>query len=181
MSAPQVWRLVPHPARPSVAVSAVDVRVGRAGGALRLDFLVSGAAALVIPPPATPARADELWRTTCFELFVRTPEGGYCEFNFSPSGRWAAYRFAGYRAGMAPLDLDAAPVIVGQREAGSYRLEAQLTLPAAVASAREIGLSAVIEEAEGARSFWALAHGADQPDFHDPACFTAELPAASAP
>ena len=35
-------------------------------------------------------RADELWRTTCFELFLR-PDGGrgYVELNLSPSERWA--------------------------------------------------------------------------------------------
>jgi hypothetical protein len=36
---------------------------------------------------------------------------------------------------------------------------------------------AVIEEEGGALSYWALAHPADKPDFHDPACFTATLPA----
>jgi hypothetical protein len=40
-----------------------------------------------------------------------------------------------------------------------------------------MNLAAVIEEASGVKSYWALAHRADQPDFHDPACFVAELPA----
>ena len=43
------------------------------------------------------------------------------------------------------------------------------SLPAAA------NFTAVIEEKGGARSFWALAHPAAKPDFHDPACFTAEL------
>ena len=43
-------------------------------------------AKLVIPPPATPDRTDELWRTTCFELFVAGEGDGYREFNLSPSG-----------------------------------------------------------------------------------------------
>ena len=33
----------------------------------------------------------------------------------------------------------------------------------------------IIEEVGGAKSYWALGHGGDKPDFHDPACFTARL------
>ena len=39
-------------------------------------------------------------------MFIRPEDGeGYYEFNFSPSGEWAAYRFSGYREGMADLPL----------------------------------------------------------------------------
>lgn len=44
--------------------------------------------------------------------------------------------------------------------------------------AAKIGLSAVIEETDGTKSYWALAHPDGPPDFHDPACFVLELPAA---
>ena len=41
----------------------------------------------------------------------------------------------------------------------------------------DLGLSAVLEEKDGTKSYWALAHpNADKPDFHDPACFAAHLP-----
>ena len=58
---------------------------------------------LILPAyVANGPRADGLWQTTCFELFVRHPDQrGYFEFNFSPSTQWAAYRFSGYREGMA--------------------------------------------------------------------------------
>ena len=39
----------------------------------------------------------------------------------------------------------------------------------------ELGLSAVIEEQDGTKSYWALAHPDGPPDFHDPACFAASL------
>ena len=43
-----------------------------------------------------------------------------------------------------------------------------------------MGLCAVIEEKDGTKSYWALAHPpGDKPDFHDPACFALELPAAT--
>ena len=41
----------------------------------------------------------------------------------------------------------------------------------------ELGLSAVLEEKDGTKSYWALAHPeGDRPDFHDPVCFAARLP-----
>ena len=40
-----------------------------------------------------------------------------------------------------------------------------------------LGLSAILEEQDGTKSYWALAHPpGDKPDFHDPACFAAHLP-----
>ena len=41
-----------------------------------------------------------------------------------------------------------------------------------------LGLSAVIEETTGRKSFWALAHPPGKADFHHPDCFAFELPAA---
>ena len=35
---------------------------------------------------------------------------------------------------------------------------------------------AVLEEKDGTKSYWALAHAADKPDFHHPDCFVAKLP-----
>ena len=40
----------------------------------------------------------------------------------------------------------------------------------------DIGLSAVIEEIDGTKSYWALAHGNGPPDFHNPTCFAYHLP-----
>jgi hypothetical protein len=43
-----------------------------------------------------------------------------------------------------------------------------------------MGISAVIEEQGGVKSYWALAHSDAKPDFHAPACFAATLPAPDA-
>ena len=133
--------------------------------------MVNGLHALRLPGFAGTGRADNLWQTTCFELFVRNSnDNGYREFNFSPSQRWAAYRFEGYREGMAQLDLAAGPQIV--TESGDELFVQTVWLARAdVANVVAIGLCAVIEELNGRKSFWALAHGRDEPDFHDPACF----------
>ena len=39
----------------------------------------------------------------------------------------------------------------------------------------QLGLSAVLEEVDGTKSYWALTHPGDKPDFHHPDCFAAKL------
>jgi hypothetical protein len=39
-----------------------------------------------------------------------------------------------------------------------------------------LGLAAILEEQDGTKSYWALAHpDAEKPDFHHPDCFAAQL------
>ncbi len=118
-------QLTPHPDTPSDAVVAIAVEIARPDPAiLSLRYSLTGAVArLAIPSPAAPQRTDELWRHTCFEAFLRPetlsgPGEAYVEFNFAPSTQWAAYRFTGYREGMAPAPV-AAPCI--ERRASTSR------------------------------------------------------------
>ena len=99
----QTHQLIAHPSHPARRVETVTARVlGADDSWLRLRWRIDGAQALAVPPFAGKGRADGLWQTTCFELFLR-PQGGqaYCEFNLSPSERWAAYDFPTYREGMS--------------------------------------------------------------------------------
>ena len=132
---------------------------------------------LVLPPVTAPARVDELWRHTCFEAFIRAaPGGSYYEFNFAPSTQWAAYRFDGYRSGMRVAAEIGAPKIEVESTRECYTLRASLELPELPSSSGwRLALSAVIEEANGRKSFWALAHPPGKPDFHHPDCFAGEL------
>ena len=175
--------LVPHPATPpSGPEFKVWVNVDHAGslGATASTNIWFGIGApssrFVISDPTEDAgRAENLWETTCFEAFLRGDEGqGYREWNFAPSGDWAAYDFSSYREGRS--DAEVAPPYV--------RLEDNMTwwaLGATIAVDAEpdwqLGLSAILEEKGGTKSYWAIAHpeGA-KPDFHDPACFAAHLP-----
>lgn len=133
---------------------------------------------LRLPAPiANAGPADGLWRHTCFEVFVaRHGSSAYREFNFSPSGEWAAYTFTGYRAGMLPLQLHRPPELRWQREAGRLELLAILAADAlsADAGAVRLALSAVIEEQSGTITYWALNHPAGKPDFHHPESFALE-------
>ncbi len=168
-----------HPDSLCTAVTGVDVDVARPhAGGLSLSYIVTGKIGdLRLPPVVAPARADELWRNTCFEAFIRAaPGAAYYEFNFAPSTQWAAYRFDGYRTGMRVAAGIGAPRIEVQLEPQCFTLRARLDLWDG-----RLGLSAVIEESNGRKSYWALAHPPGKADFHHADCFALELPQAQQP
>jgi hypothetical protein len=168
-----------HPANPPQTVKSVTARIiGTDASWLRLRWRIEGAQTLVVPPFAGKGRADDLWQTTCFELFLM-PDGGsaYCEFNLSPSERWAAYDFTGYREGMADRPLEREPQGTMRLGSAFAIFDSAIPLSALPPGESRMNLTAVIEEQGGVKSYWALAHPAEKPDFHDPACFLATLPA----
>ena len=94
--------LVPHPSTPpadplfKVWVTVDHAGAGRGRDDQHLVRVGAPADRFVIPKLSEPWRADELWQTTCFEAFLRAADGdGYREWNFAPSGNWAAYDFTG--------------------------------------------------------------------------------------
>lgn len=165
--------LTPHPDSPASPVTAVHASVRRIGDDLLLSYEAVGALdRLRLPPPAE-GWADALWRHTCFEAFVADAEGdGYTEVNVAPSSQWAVYRFTGYRQGMTPAEAPAPDVRVA---IGPQRLDVAVRLSGLSGGAR-LGLSAVIEDAEGRCSYWALRHRPGPPDFHHPETFVLALP-----
>jgi hypothetical protein len=172
-----------HPDFPSAAVSGIEVDVVRRPGRVELQYRVTGKTdALRLPPFVTSARTDELWKHTCFEAFIRPASAdAYFEFNFAPSTQWAAYGFTRTREGMH--NADATPDrIKAEKGAALYTLDGVLDLtriPALLeATPWHLNLTAVTEETDGRKSYWALAHPTGKPDFHNPDCFVLELPAA---
>ena len=164
-----------HPATPCAALRGITASVERSSqGALRVAFALDGdIERLRIPPPGTPRAAERLWQHTCCEVFIaRDGVPGYREFNFSPSGEWAAYAFARYREG-SQLDQVPAPEIAVRRGRERFELEASIAL--AEKRTLRIGLAAVIEEDNGALSYWALKHAPGKPDFHHPQAFALGL------
>ncbi|WP_427968951.1 DOMON-like domain-containing protein [Altererythrobacter sp.] len=173
----QAYRLIPHPAHPSESVTAIEARIGDDDpNWLLLRWRVEDAGALILPAIGSKSRADGLWQTTCFELFLR-PDGGeeYHEWNLSPSRQWNAYRFTGYREGMEGLSVARAPDCMMRPGSKFAIFDAAIPRAALPMGPCVVGLSAVIEEQGGAKSYWALAHPQGKPDFHDSACFAATL------
>lgn len=143
---------------------------------LTLRWKAEGAGQIVLPSFAGTGRADGLWQATCFEFFVRTAGApNYSEFNLSPSEQWAAYDFTDYRAGMAERPVPRAPVCTPRRGTSVLIFDAAIPATALPPLPWHYGLTAVIEEAGGVKSYWAMAHFPRKPDFHDPACFAASL------
>ena len=100
---------------------------------------------------------------------------GYREFNFSPSGEWAAYAFRDYREG-GELEGEPAPGIVVRRTMHRLELDAEIRqdfLPSG--RSLRLGLAAVVEDADGGLSYWALHHAPGKADFHHPDAFALQL------
>jgi hypothetical protein len=181
--------LRPHPSSaPHAQALGVEAEwrwFGPHAHALEIEYRILGdASVLRLPLAAVVAeRRDGLWRHSCAELFVaEEPDGaGYREFNFSPSGHWAAYEFDGYRSGMRPHDWAGAPprcvLAAAGAAAGAVVLRVTLeraALPAAAARLA-LGPTVVLEALDGGFSFWALRHPPGRPDFHHPDVRSATL------
>lgn len=177
-----------HPDSPCAAVTSIEVEVTRPrSDHLELSYIVTGQmSGIRMPAVVAASRGEKLWQHTCFEVFVRASSGaGYYEFNFSPSTQWAAYRFGNHRSGMSlPAEVDGF-AIDGQGDSGRYILQTSLELDRLSGLARTenwlLGLSVIIEEASGQKSYWALAHPPGKPDFHHADCFTHRISLAVQP
>lgn len=175
--------LTVHPAAPDPAVRSLVAEIGWRPQHALLSLLFrmqAETASLRLPPSRPVRRADGLWQHTCFEAFVRAADAAsYHEFNFSTSGEWAAYSFDAPRAGMRPVPHLESPRIGVLHGQGVVDVSVELGLGAfgdlTGAPRLELGLAAVIERNDGRKSFWALQHAADRPDFHDPATFAVQL------
>ena len=170
---PHTVALTCHPSTPSAAVRGLtaSARIGGAGKlAVRFD-LDADLGRIVVPHLAAPAHREELWKHTCFELFVALPDvDAYCEMNFSPSTEWAMYGFVGYRRGLSLITPQHPPRVAVRPTPRSLVVEAiihleELPTPAPGQSLRA-ALAAVIEETDGRLTYWAITHPSALPDFH---------------
>ena len=174
-------RLTPHPASPRSPVHEIVVGAARHDDALLLNYRIVGElGAMRMPELRPPVHTDNLWRQTCFEAFTgATSSSEYCEYNFSPSGAWAAYHFSAYREGMAPLLKGAPPELVRSTGGETVELAVSLDLSWLTKSfagrGLRLGLAAVIEDKAQVLSYWALKHPAEKPDFHHAGSFVVEL------
>lgn len=189
-----------HPQTPASAVTSVSYELAMEHtGSWRLSCIIGcPPKGLRLPASTEPQRRDGLWRSTCFEaFFLDEASGAYVEFNFSPSGEWAAYQFSSYRQEPADLDCPSPQIITSapkqavdalKRLAETYGLDpAMVDLlqplggdevpqfgisatmegpPLAGGGSWRLALSAVIEETDGTKSYWALRHPPGPPDFH---------------
>ena len=179
-----------HPHAPCPAIRAFSARLHRsAPDRLELQYRIDGDIAELLIPALTHdqagrTRQDGLWKHTCCELFLkrtrrqRARAPGYYEFNFSPSGDWAAYAFDSYRTGMLALEVVEPPAIAVSQTDARLTIDVAISLPQDVVAARgeTVSLTAVIEDRAGHISYWAVAHAPHKPDFHHDNGFVLRLP-----
>jgi len=154
-------------------------------GTVSVIYRISGATERVkfASTGTHPSRKNELWRTTCFELFVKLPAGPeYWEYNLASSRDWNAYRFSAYRSALQQEPHIADVTIATESsQANLSSLRATLPLPPPLLDQKlAIGISSVIEDRAGHLHYFALRHGGVKPDFHDPAGFVLSFDPASA-
>lgn len=175
--------LVCHPQTPAGHISAINVEVANTDDdKLTLIYVVQGDLdSLCIPEDRPCTWVDELWRHSCFEAFVMPADGpGYLEYNFSPSSEWTAYTFRGYRQAhnqQTPQYEDAPPPLIRvHRKTKSLTLKAEISLQLPVPDrSLRLGLSAVMETADGSLCYWALRHPPGKPDFHHVDAFDLQI------
>lgn len=152
------------------------------GNILKADYILKGPWQNVRhlkPCPAAHERALHLWKTTCFEWFLKPLSGeAYWEANFSSDGNWNLYFLDGYRKNL----IEEARVLTVQLQSeivdDQWRLQTEVDLTSLNFSpgTRFLShLSAVIETVDNKKSYWSLSHTQPQPDFHHPDHFSLEI------
>ena len=158
----------------------IKVQLSRQSNSVALSYSILGPVdEIEIPPLAsTPLRKSGLWEETCVEFFLAVNHSGrYWETNLSPSGHWNVYRFSDYREGMQEeAAFTSLPLRVGRRE-DSFVLDVELDLNRIIPpqSPLHVGISAVIRLRSNQRTYWALIHPGQKPDFHHRDSFIARL------
>lgn len=168
------FSLHPFPGQDSSGLR-IQGRIERTFQTLVLSFCLQGNLGdLVLPGAAARNRCDNLWRSTCLEMFwAEEGKKNYWELNLAPNGAWNVYAFSDYRTGMRQEERIAAPLVETTRTPDTFSLTAELgigNLHANNAPLR-VGVSAVLEHRDTRLSYWALAHPENRPDFHAPQAF----------
>lgn len=171
-------QLIAHKDSITTAIRNLDVKViSEAPDTLKICYQLTGDITQIrIPSPQQPSCVDGLWKHTCFEMFIAVEsEDNYHEFNFSPSGQWAAYAFSNYRLRNKWISTQS-PTIRIDQSSNYFILEAKITTTDLSIKINnkslQVGLTAVLEEQNGSLSYWALQHSDICPDFHNRAGFT---------
>lgn len=161
--------LMLHPDCEPGPVRAISAKIAATPSGCDAVFRIEGALeTLHIPVHDAAVRQDNLWKTTCFEIFWQ-PEGGdyYREFNLSPSSKWAAYDFDGFRKNGRDAPVNAIAIACAH---DGKSLELKASIAAELPTPANIALNAITEDAQGNIQFWALAFPPGKPEFHSEVC-----------
>jgi len=178
----QSFSLIPFSGRdvPNLTMSGT---IERRNNLFTIYYKLAGdLGAVFLPSSGTnPTRKDELWRTTCFELFLAVKESlGYWEFNMSPSGDWNVYVIDEYRqVNMREERRIQQLQFQTQTDLNCLSLRAEIDLNSILQNEQviEAGITSVVQLHTKKESYWALVHPQATADFHLRDSFLLELPA----
>lgn len=145
----------------SDAIVTTDIQVN--AHKLRLRYSAAVTQGLVWPEFKALERRDELWKSTCLELFLSSPaDPSYLEINLSPCGGWNIYSFSSYRKGM-------------KTARGNKLVEFKVEGPGVITASFDIdklpdpalfGPATILADKDGSLRYFSTKHG-EAPDFHD--------------
>ncbi|MEP7137695.1 MAG: DOMON-like domain-containing protein [Chloroflexota bacterium] len=165
-----IFSLTPYPAS-NIPTIEIKGTVTRQDHLLSICYSVHGEIEnILLPTPTTSSRQHDLWKATCFEFFIAVQDQPqYWEFNMSPSGDWNVYAMDAYRQ-------------VNMREESAFtqlpfelrKLNDKLSLDVSVdlnpiirpVQNLQIGITTIIQTADGNETYWAFVHPGAQADFH---------------
>lgn len=165
------FSLQPFPSNTAPPLIEITGNISRPSNSLTICYVLAGdLGELVVSDFSdTQIRKSGLWEQTCFEFFLAAKNSKqYWEFNLSPSGHWNVYRFADYRQGMEEETAFVSLPFKIRYRPDSVLLELEVRLDKIVRADQclGVGISAVIEQTGGAKTYWALTHCCPRADFH---------------
>ncbi len=161
-----------HPTKPAHGLE-LEVIVSLQKSRLSIEYQCRGELSAIVFPPLkpNPARLHQLWESTCYEAFLTWEnEPRYWELNFSPSGDWNLYRFESYRKGQTE-EMTVPQARSENLENSEFFRRDQIILELSPFLSQKdtplcLGLTAVIGTQNQSKSYWALTHLGQTPDFH---------------
>ena len=137
---------------------------------LHIEFRVTGELDnYIFPQKSNLKRADELWKATCFELFLRNTETeAYYELNFTSSLSWNFSYLNSYRAKVQEVKgLGQVKIEVFTND-NNFKIFFELETDTFSFNQFNIYNAAVIlKNSNDERTFWSLGLPSKVPDFHD--------------
>ena len=137
---------------------------------LKLDYEIIGDISLYIFPKQTQQqRANELWKATCFELFMNNYSSTkYYEINISPSTQWNSYQFTSYKKEMIESHIFSTPTIRSQQQNNGYNLSFEMDFTESIFEKKLlINCAVILLDNKGVRYFYSINRRKELPDFHD--------------
>lgn len=114
--------------------------------------------------PGDEFRKDNVWKKTCFELFLKNPNSNeYYEFNFSTEREWNLYKFEDYRKPQPPMRSDDFRVISHSWRNNEFKAQ---ILNLTDWHRLQVSLTAVFLSKANQVQYWAVNHADTQPNFH---------------